>query len=207
MVWIKTILPEQATGQLKNLYGRVTGPEGRVDNILMSHSLRPHTLEGHMALYKAVLHYPDNELPKWLLETIGVYVSMLNGCAYCVEHHFAGLLRLLRDEKKANHIRAALEIATKLGDQVHTSVLDSRQLAALGYAEKLTRAPANMTQVDIENLRNHGFVDGEILEINQVSAYFSYANRTVLGLGCCIEGDVLGLSPNNQEDRDDWGHQ
>jgi hypothetical protein len=51
-----------------------------------------------------------------------------------------------------------------------------------------------------------GYTDGEILEINQVSAYFSYANRTVLGLGCSTTGDILGLSPNKSDNPDDWNH-
>ena len=48
--------------------------------------------------------------------------------------------------------------------------------------------------------------DGEIIEINQVTAYFTYANRTVLGLGCSTEGDILGLSPNRSDDPGDWSH-
>ena len=60
--------------------------------------------------------------------------------------------------------------------------------------------------VVIKELRNVGFDDGEILELNQVCAYFSYANRTVLGLGCSIDGDIIGLSPNNSEDPNDWSH-
>ena len=55
--------------------------------------------------------------------------------------------------------------------------------------------------------RDAGVSDGEILEINQVVAYFAYANRTVLGLGCSTKGDVLGLSPGNGDDPQDWGHQ
>ena len=39
-------------------------------------------------------------------------------------------------------------------------------------------------------LREAGWDDGEILEINQVCAYFAYANRTVLGLGCSTEGEM-----------------
>ena len=58
----------------------------------------------------------------------------------------------------------------------------------------------------IKKMRAAGYSDGEILKINQVSAYFNYANRTVLGLGCSIEGDILGLSPNNNNDPNDWGH-
>jgi uncharacterized protein YciW len=74
------------------------------------------------------------------------------------------------------------------------------------YAQKLTQDTANMAQTDVQALRDVGYSDGEVLEINQVSAYFGYANRTVLGLGCSTVGDVIGLSPNNSADPDDWNH-
>lgn len=95
MSWIRSVSRAEATGRLRDLYERIAGPGGAVDNILTVHGLRPHTLEGHMTLYKAVLHHSGNRLPRWLLETIGVWVSLLNGCDYCVDHHSAGLRRLL----------------------------------------------------------------------------------------------------------------
>ena len=98
MTWIETVPYEAATGRLKTLYDRVKGPDDNVDNIMMAHSLRPHSMEGHMGLYKSVLHHPRNQLPKRYLETLGVYVSLLNECRYCVEHHFAGMARLLDDD-------------------------------------------------------------------------------------------------------------
>ena len=107
--WIRTIPYQDADPALRQVYDRVRGPGGTIDNILMLHSLRPHTLTGHMALYKNVLHNSKNMLPMWLVETIGVYVSMLNRCQYCVEHHFAGLVRLLDDDARTTSIRQALE--------------------------------------------------------------------------------------------------
>jgi hypothetical protein len=56
MTWIRTIAFEKASGKLKKLYDRVKGPGDNVDNIMLAHSLRPHTMEGHMTLYKYVLH-------------------------------------------------------------------------------------------------------------------------------------------------------
>jgi alkylhydroperoxidase family enzyme len=85
MTWISTISYDDAEGALKKLYDRVKGPDNNVDNIMMAHSLRPHSMQGHMTLYKYVLHHPRNTLPKSYLETIGVWVSMLNDCNYCVE--------------------------------------------------------------------------------------------------------------------------
>ncbi|MDF3413091.1 peroxidase-related enzyme [Sulfitobacter sp. M57] len=201
MAWIKTIPFDAATGKLRALYKRVTGPNSNVDNIMMMHSLRPHTMEGHMAIYKYVLHHKDNAVPKWFLETLGVWVSSLNTCSYCVEHHFAGLKRLLRDDVRADGLRAAIEAR-----DIAEAPLDGREQEALRYAQKLTVNPADLVQSDVQALRDAGWEDGEILEINQVSAYFSYANRTVLGLGCSTQGDVIGLSPGNNDDPDDWGH-
>ena len=201
MSWIDTIAYEKADAKLKALYDRVTGPNNNVDNIMMMHSLRPHTMEGHMAIYKYVLHHRDNTIDKWFLETLGVWVSTLNKCEYCVEHHFAGLKRLLNDDKKATQIRSAIDT-----NKIEVAPLENCQKTAMEYARKLTHNPGSIREESIEKLRADGYTDGEILEINQVCAYFSYANRTVLGLGCSTKGDILGLSPNNNDDPNDWGH-
>ena len=200
MTWIATVAYGDATGRLRQLYDRVKGRDENVDNIMMAHSLRPHSMEGHMALYKYVLHHTANTVPKWFLETLGVLVSQINGCNYCVEHHFAGLQRLLKDDARASAMRQAIE------DERFDGVFDARQQSALQYAAKLTREAAAVGESDIETMRGAGFDDGQILEINQVVAYFAYANRTVLGLGVNTEGDILGLSPNNAVDTDDWSH-
>lgn len=200
MSWIKEIPYELATGSLRKLYDRIKGPDNNVDNIMSVHSLRPHSLQGHMTLYKNVLHNSNNQLPKWYLETLGVYVSYLNACHYCVEHHFAGLSRLLADEKRAKQIFVHIQ-----EDRMEKSFAGS-ELAGIQYAKKLTLHHRDMLESDIEELRKVGFDDGKILEVNQVVSYFNYVNRTVLGLGVNTEGDIIGLSPNNSDDPDNWGH-
>lgn len=202
MPWIATVPYAQSTGKLRQLYDRVKGPGDTVDNIMQTHSLRPHTMEGHMAIYKYTLHHSGNTIPKWFLETLGVWVSSLNHCGYCVDHHFAGLERLLTDPAKAALIRQAIEAR-----DIATAPLNAAQKQAMLYAQTLTLSPGSVTEADIIALRHSGFSDGEILEINQVSAYFSYANRTVLGLGCSTDGDILGLSPNDSANPDDWSHR
>jgi len=201
MSWIKIINFEDADGQLKRIYNKVKGPNNNIDNVLTIHSLRPHTLTGHMSLYKNVLHSSNNKVPKWFLETIGVYVSYLNECNYCVEHHFSGLKRLLKDDDRSDRIL----------DSIKNNTLDknfnSKHLNALNYAEKITLNLKEIGESDIIKLRKSGFSDGEILEINQVTSYFNYVNRSVVGLGVNIKGDIIGLSPNNSDDPDQWNHQ
>lgn len=200
MSWIEIINYEEANPPLKKVYDRVKGPNNKVDNILMIHSLRPHSLTGHMALYKNVLHNSNNTLPKWYLEALGVYVSYLNSCDYCFEHHFAGFSRLIDDKEKSLQFREAV-----IQDDLAT-YFEDKMLEGCAYAKKLTLAHQDMEKADVMRLSNLGFTDGEILEINQVVSYFNYVNRTVLGLGVNTKGDILGLSPNNSNDPDNWNH-
>ncbi|MDF1866993.1 MAG: peroxidase-related enzyme [Saprospiraceae bacterium] len=201
MTWIKTISYDNAKGSLKKLYDRVKGPNDNVDNIMLAHSLRPHSMKGHMALYKNVLHHKNNQLPKATLEILGVYVSILNKCEYCVLHHFEGLKRLVNNEHRSK------EIWDSLQNNELKECFEEKELRLLLYTRKLTLTPSNMVENDLHILREKGFSDGEILEVNQVVAYFNYANRTVLGLGINTEGDILGLSPNDDSSENNWGHQ
>ena len=43
MSWIKHVPYEQARGKLLKLYNRVKGPVNNIDNIMITHSLRPHS--------------------------------------------------------------------------------------------------------------------------------------------------------------------
>ena len=200
MTWIRTIPYEEAEGKVKDLYERIKGPNNNVDNIMMAHSLRPHSMEGHMALYKNVLHHSRNTLPKWLLEAIGVCVSIINQCEYCIEHHYEGMRKLIMDDQRSENIRKALE------EEKPAKVFKSKELAIINYAVKITINPHDISPEDIEKLRINNVEDGEILEINQVAAYFAYANRMVLGLGINKSGDIIGLSPNDGDDENNWSH-
>ncbi len=153
-----------------------------------------------MHFYKSVLHHPHNALPSWYLEAIGVFVSSLNGCDYCVRHHAEGFKRCCEDHK------AAEDILEALGKNDPESVFGDKYLKGLRYAEKLTIDQTNIDPGDMDRLRKAGFPDGEILEVNQVASYFNYVNRSVLGLGVDTKGEVLGRSPGNSGGMEKWTH-
>ena len=201
MSWIETIDYAHAGPELKRIYDRIKGPDNYIDNVLLIHSLRPHTLVGHMTLYKNVLHNTNNTLPKRYLEAIGVYVSALNKCQYCIDHHYAGFRRLNGDDiQSENFRRCAIE------DNI-SEFFSGKELAGCAYAKKITLHHHDITEHDIKILRNTGFSDGEILEINQVACYFNYVNRMVDGLGVNTDGDSLGLSPGKSDDPNSWAHE
>ena len=59
--------------------------------------------------------------------------------------------------------------------------------ALLDYAVKLTREPWAMTQTDIQMLRETGWSDAAILDLNLVSSYYAFVNRLADGLGVGLE--------------------
>lgn len=81
MAWIEVIPEDEATGRLRTIYEQAKGEAGAVANILKIHSLAPHTLTGHLALYKAVIHAPG-ALPRTIREMVAVAVSRVNHCHY-----------------------------------------------------------------------------------------------------------------------------
>jgi len=200
MSWIKVKKFEEATGKLKSIYKRIKGKNNQIDNVLSIHSLRPHTLVGHMSLYKNTLHHTDNTFPNWFLEFLGTYTSYINGCDYCYMHHFEGMKRFLDNDKKADLIKHHIEHNTL------SEILNKKELALVDYANILTLHASELVEDDIFRLKLFGYNDGEILEVNQVVSYFNYANRTVLGLGVNTDNEILGLSPNNKTDEFSWSH-
>lgn len=184
--WIRMIGDDQADTRLKTLLDQARTPHGTVDTVMRVHSLRPRTMEGHVTLYRSVLHSDENTLPFWFLEIVASYTSILNDCTYSLTHHFMNVRNLLKDQPRSDRIFTALK-AGRPEDE-----FDGKELALLRYAAKLTTSVGNMVKSDFEALKIAGCEDGEILEVNQVCAYFNYSNRLLNGLGCTTDGDVIG---------------
>jgi uncharacterized peroxidase-related enzyme len=63
-------------------------------------------------------------------------------------------------------------------------------LAALRrYALALTIRPWTVRRADLDSLRAVGLSDRDIVDANQVVAYYNYVNRVADGLGVQLEDD------------------
>ena len=93
-----------------------------------------------------------------------------------------------------------------LSEDIPGPPFSAREQLGLAYTRKLTHTPGQIEEADVDALREAGFADGEVLELNQVAAYFAYANRTVTGLGVNTENEVLGRSPQTGDDKSGWSH-
>ena len=188
--WLASIPPASASGRLKKVYDQVKSHSGQVDRVYQAQSLRPETILGHDRLYRSVLHFENPTCRPWFLEAIAVYTSVLNGCAYAVEHHFANMQHLLgKNAYAADMLKAFRE------DRLE-HIFSGKELLLLKYVRKLTLDPAGLRRNDIDHMKRQGASDEEILEVNQVAASFNYSNRVISGLGVAPGGEEVGYYGN-----------
>ncbi len=172
MPWIEVIGEDGAEGELKELYSTLKEKRGKVANIMKIHSLNPASMKAHMELY-VTLMFGKSGLTREEREMIGVAVSSANRCEYCINHHAEALNHYWRDGGKINEFVKNLDL----------SELGERKRKMVEYAVKLTKSPWEMSEKDVEELRQHGFKDRDILDINLIASYFNFVNRIALGLG------------------------
>lgn len=109
---------------------------------------------------------------------ISFAVSMANGCRYCTLHQVLGLRRL--------GIESAKLVAMKKDD----TALTARELVAVNFARKVTRAPASVTDEDFASLTKE-FGEQGAFEILLQTCSFSFMNRFTDGLRLPSEDEAI----------------
>ncbi len=173
MSWIKEIKEEDAEGLLAKAYRRVQEKRGKLSNVMRAQSLMPEAMLAHLDLYLALMFDEDDGITREQRELIGTVVSALNDCRYCVEHHSTALNFYWPDRDRIKELVQTFEIME----------LPVRDRRLVDYAVKLTRKPSEMTENDINALRDADFSDKDILRATMIVGYFNFVNRLVLGLG------------------------
>lgn len=180
MAWINWIEESQAEGELKEHYEYLKKSRGKVSNIMKVQSLNPDAMKAHLDLYMKIM-FGKSKLTRVQREMIATLVSKTNNCHYCVLHHGEALKNIAKNEKLLDELLSNYEKAK----------ISQKDKAMLHYAMKLTNSPADVKKEDIELLRNAGFSDKAILNINLVTSYFNFVNRIALGLGVPYSEDEI----------------
>ena len=180
MAWINETSVEEADGKLAEVYAALNKKRGKISNILKVHSLNPEAMQNHLDLYMTLM-FGKSGLSRAEREAIGVVVSAGNECVYCVNHHTEALKRHLPDDETLGMLASADGLET----------LEPRLSNIVRHAEKLTSAPAAMTESDLGELRAVGLSDQDILDLTLITAYFNFVNRVALGLGVTFSADEV----------------
>jgi uncharacterized peroxidase-related enzyme len=172
-VWIEKVPPKDATGTLAQAYDRQRKGLGFVSAFTQLSSLYPDLTAVRLELYKVVDNCPS-QLPELAKHAVALTTCILNETPHCASGMVNKLRRVGADEALVNAIYR---------DPLHASTGDAAIDALLVYTRKLVTSPGAMTAADVDELRRHGWGDLEILDANNISAYYCYINRVANGLG------------------------
>jgi uncharacterized peroxidase-related enzyme len=75
------------------------------------------------------------------------------------------------------------ELAAALRRDYTQAGLNEQDRAMLDYTVQLTQDAAKVSREDLERLREVGFDDRAILQINLIASWFNFINRVADGLG------------------------
>ncbi|MBY6002977.1 peroxidase-related enzyme [Salipiger bermudensis] len=139
---------------------------GMVPNVLKAHAFDIAKLNTFTAMYNELM-LADSGLSKLEREMIAVVVSSINKCFYCLTAHGAAVRQLSGDPKLGEMLVMNWRVAD----------LPYRQRAMLSFAEKMTKASAEIAEYDREALRDAGFSERDIWDIANVAGFFNMTNR------------------------------
>ncbi len=145
---------------------------GLVPNVLKAYAFDMEKLRPFMAMYNELM-LGESGLSKLEREMIAVVVSSVNRCWYCQVAHGAAVRELSGDPK----LGEAMVMNWRVAD------LDERQHGMLAFAEKVTKASAEITEHDRQALRILGFSDRDIWDIAATVGFFSMSNRMASAVG------------------------
>lgn len=139
---------------------------GFLPNVLAAYSFDQAKLRAFIGLYNDLM-LAESGLSKLEREMIAVVVSSANRCYYCLVAHGAAVRQMSGDP----------QLGELLANNWRVAKLPRKQRAMLGFAHKLTVAPAEVGDADRAALRKAGFGEREIWDIASVAGFFNFTNR------------------------------
>jgi uncharacterized peroxidase-related enzyme len=165
---LPAIDPATATGKAKILLDGVQAKLGLTPNIARTMANSPAALDAYLGFSGGLA---KGALSAKLREQIALVVAEANGCGYCLAVHTTlGKSQGLTD--------------SEMLDSRQGGAGDPRIAAALGFARKVVRERAQVTDEDVAALRHVGYSNGEIAEIvanvalNVFTNYFNHVAGT-----------------------------
>jgi len=181
MPYIKTSPEDQSDGLLTNLYQRITKTAGYLPNHAKIFSLRPKVYEAWLNLQDAIRS--NMRLRRYELVTFAASQEL--GCSYCMLAHGTIL------HKNFFSVDEMLSIV----DDYRNAGLTTEEVALMALAKKIIRKAGDVNEDDIQELREFGLSDEEILDVVLVIDMRAFFSKTIDALGADPDDVYKDLDP------------
>ncbi len=185
MNFIQTVPAEEATDKLQELYNSDLQNLGYIANYTKAMSLRPDVIAAWRNLIGTIR--PKMRLRRFELVTIAAASALR--CTYCLLAHGAVLRK---------NFFTAEKVAAIVRDFRHAG-LEPEEVAVMAFAQKVTLEAHNVTQQDVEALRQWGLTDTEILDIVLAASARNFFSKALDVVGAPPDSVYLDLEPELRE--------
>ena len=180
MSYLPTVPPEEATGEVKEMYDADLAQQGYVANYTRAFSVRPDVEKRWLALKDAITSDMDPRL--YELATVAAatairssYCSLVHGRILATTYYPAATV---------------VSIAKDTG-----GALDAADTAVVQFARKVAQEADKITQDDVDQLRGVGFSDADVFNIILAAAARCFFSK-VLDATCTQADAVLRDMPD-----------
>ena len=181
MPYLPTVPPQEATGEVKEMYDADLAQRGYIANLTRTFSVRPDVEKGWLALKDAITSGMDPRL--YELATVAAatalrssYCSLVHGRILATNYYPAGTVVSMAAEDTGGALNAA-------------------DTAVVQFARKVAREADKITQEDVDQLRNLGFSDADVFNIILAAAARCFFSK-VLDSTCTQADAVLRDMPD-----------
>lgn len=185
-MFIKTVEPSEATGEIAALYEAEVNSIGQVMQATQCWSARPDVI----VPIENLLHQIRDGFSLGLLNfrLITFVVAGDVPSSYCSHVYFRSLSGALgRDQ-----VLAIRKDYRKAG-------LSDQQVEMLSYAQQITRDASKITEADIQRMRDVGLSDVNIADIALAASFRNFMSRYFDAVGATVEPEFLDDEPTVRE--------
>jgi uncharacterized peroxidase-related enzyme len=169
MPYLQAIAPEDAAGEVKELYDADLAAQGYVANYTRTFSRRPGVLAGWLALKNAITSGMDPRL--YELATVAAAAAIRS--SYC---------SLVHGQILAARYYPAAAVAS-IADGEAAGALDAADAAVVRLARKVAAEAEKVTQEDIDELRDLGFSEDDVFSIILTAAARCFFSKVLDATG------------------------
>lgn len=159
MPLIKMIKPEEATGELAQMYAQIKEIRGTVPASSQLWSTSPALLKSQLDFIAYYMSHKSLSSP--FLAVIRTLISTNTGCKYCVDFNSAMLI---------NNLGWSVDDVAFVKENGKSPKFSDKENALLAFVTKSVKACKKADESELNSLRSMGWSDGEILDALQHGA-------------------------------------